>query len=72
MKIVKDLFLKFDPFVNLADEECDNFYYLKVLIKFKDYFLEEDTVSRLSEEEWLDYLDILKACFIIMGAMGEC
>ena len=40
MKIVKDLFRKFNPLVNLSNE-CDNFYYLNVLIHFKHYFLEE-------------------------------
>ena len=43
MKIVKDLFKKFNPLADLADDECDNFYYLDVLIHFKRYFLEEDT-----------------------------
>ena len=36
MKIVKDLFKKF----NLKDGECDNFYYLNVLIYFKHYFFD--------------------------------
>ena len=37
MKIVKDLFSKYC----LRDGECDNFYYLNVLIHFKHYFLGE-------------------------------
>ena len=72
MKIVKDLFKKFNPLVNVNNKECDNFYYLNVLIHFKYYFLEEDTIERFSEEEWLKYIDTLKACFIIMGAIKEC
>ena len=71
VKIVKALFNKFDPPANSLDE-CDNFYYLGVLVRFKYYFLEEDTVARLSQEEWLQFVDTLKACFIIMGAIKEC
>ena len=65
MKIVKDLLQKF----SLRDDECHNFYYLNILIQFRDYFLEEDSVERSSEEVWLEYLDTLKVCFIIMGAI---
>ena len=29
-------------------------------------------MTRFNEEEWLEYLDTLKACFIIIGAITEC
>ena len=68
MKIVKDLLRKY----SLRNDECDNFYYFNVLIHFKHYLLEEDTIERSSEKVWLEYLNTLKACFIIMGAIKEC
>ena len=72
MKIVKDLFRKFNPLSYLNNEECNNFYYLNVLVHFKSYFLEEETLERFNEEVWLEYIDTLRACFIIMGAIKEC
>ena len=72
MKIVKDLFISLNPFLKEVKDQCDNFYYLNVLVHFKFYFLEEDTMTRFNEEEWLEYLDTLKACFIIIGAITEC
>ena len=63
MKIVKDLFRKFNPLVSLAEEECDNFYYLDVLkaekiidflIKYFSYFtpqiLNEKMIQRAFRE----------------------
>ena len=67
--MVKDLHKMFNPSLKAGTEECDNFYFLDILIRFKFYFIGQQTTNF---EEWLPYVDTLKACFIIMGAVKEC
>ena len=71
MKIVKDLFRKFN-YLDPKSDDCDNCYYLNVLIHFRFHFLDETTIEKFNKEEWLEYVDTLKACFIIVGAIKEC
>ena len=65
MKIVKDLFVDLNKIKqglpNTKKGECNNFYYLDIL-----------TIEKFNEEVWLEYVDTLKACFTLMGAVKEC
>ena len=72
MKIVKDIYRILNPHMKFKDGECDNYFYLNVLIYFRSYFLEEETFRQTNLDEWLLYLHTLKACFIIMGAITVC